>query len=154
MAASFITSIGLHFAHIDAGNTSRPDYAIAMLLTTAISTLVWVTVTFLTRPEDDAVLERFYRRVRPGGIGWRRVSERLGFGSDTIPGGSLAWINWIAGVAAVYSAVFGVGEFLVGSSVRGWVYSLVAMGSFLLIQRNLRADKTLERALTAPHASN
>ena len=154
MAASFVTSIGLHLAHVDAGNTSRPDYAIAMLLTTAISTGVWLTVTMLTPPEDDAVLERFYRRVRPGGVGWRRVSQRLGFGSDQIPGGSLAWVNWVAGVAAVYSAVFGVGEFLTGSSQSGWVYSLVAIAAFLLIQRNLRADKTLEGALTAPGATS
>jgi solute:Na+ symporter, SSS family len=153
MAASFITSIGLHFASIDAGNTSRSDYAIAMLLTTAVSTAVWVTVTLLTGPEDDAVLERFYRKVRPGGKGWRRVSERLGFGSDSIPGGALAWVNWVAGVAAVYSAVFGVGEFLTGTPTRGWLYSLVAIGSFLLIQRNLRADKTLDGALTPPPAN-
>jgi solute:Na+ symporter, SSS family len=154
MAASFITSIGLHLGHVDSGNTSRPDYAIAMLITTAVSTTVWLTVTMLTRPEDDAVLERFYRRVRPGGVGWRRISERLGFGSDSIPGGSLAWVNWIAGVAAVYSAVFGVGEFLTGSSQIGWVYSLVAIGSFLLIQRNLRADSTLEGALTASRGTS
>ena len=63
------------------------------------------------------MLERFYRRVRPGGVGWRRVSQRFGFGSDQIPGGAwVAWVNWVAGVAAVYSAVFGVGEFLTGSS--------------------------------------
>jgi solute:Na+ symporter, SSS family len=154
MAASFITSIGLHFAHIDSGNTSRPDYAIAMLLTTAVSTVVWVTVTLLTKPEDDAVLERFYRRVRPGGLGWRRVSDRLGLGSDRIPGGSLAWVNWAAGVAAVYCSVFGVGEFLTGSSRKGWIFSLVAVGSFLLIQRNLRSDPTLEGALTAPRAAS
>ncbi len=42
MAASFITSIGLHLAHVDSGNTSSPDYAIAMLVTTAISTAVWL----------------------------------------------------------------------------------------------------------------
>jgi SSS family solute:Na+ symporter len=154
MAASFITSIGLHLAHVDSGNTSRPDYAIAMLLTTAISTAVWLAVTMLTPPEDDAVLERFYRRVRPGGVGWRRISERLGFGSDSIPGGSLAWVNWVAGVAAVYSAVFGVGEFLIGSSANGWVYSLVAIGSFLLIQRNLRTDRTLEGALTGARVTS
>ena len=154
MAASFITSIGLHLAKVDSGNTSSTDYAVAMLVTTAISTTVWLAVTMLTRPEEDAVLERFYRRVRPGGVGWRRVSERLGFGSDQIPGGSLAWVNWIAGVAAVYSAVFGVGEFLTGSSATGWVYSLVAIGSFLLIQRNLRADSTLEGALTVSRGTS
>jgi SSS family solute:Na+ symporter len=143
MAASFITSIALHLGHVDAGNTSSGDYAKAMLITTAVATTVWLAVTFLTRPESDAVLDTFYRRVRPGGPGWRQVAQRLGYGKDPIPGGALSWVNWAAGVAAVYSSVFGVGEFLTGSSTKGWVYSAVALGSFLLIQRNLRADEQL-----------
>jgi SSS family transporter len=143
MAASFVTSITLHLSHVDAGNTSSGDYAKAMLITTAVATTTWLAVTFLTRPEPDAVLDRFYRRVRPGGPGWRRVAQRLGYGKDPIPGGALSWVNWLAGVAAVYSSVFGVGEFLTGSSSRGWLYMAVAVGSFLLIQRNLRADEQL-----------
>ncbi|HET9038543.1 MAG TPA: sodium:solute symporter family protein [Gemmatimonadales bacterium] len=143
MAASFITSIALHLAHVDAGDTSSTDYAKAMLITTVVATTVWLTVTYLTPPEPDEVLDRFYRKVRPGGPGWRRVAQRLGYGDDRIPGGALSWVNWAAGVAAVYSAVFGVGEFLVGSAASGWLYSAVAVGSFLLIQRNLRADEQL-----------
>jgi solute:Na+ symporter, SSS family len=143
MAASFVTSVALHLAHVDAGDTSSGDYAKAMLVTTLVATSVWLAVTLLTSPESDEVLERFYRRVRPGGPGWRRVSERLGFGREPIPGGTLSWINWVAGVAAVYSSVFGVGEFLTGSQARGWVYAAIAVGSFLLIQRNLRADERL-----------
>jgi Na+/proline symporter len=143
MAASFVTSIALHLGHVNAGDTSSGDYAKAMLITTAVATAVWVTVTFATEPESDAVLDKFYRRVRPGGPGWRRVAERLGFGKDPIPGGALSWINWAAGVAAVYSSVFGVGEFLTGSAARGWLYTAVAVASFLLIQRNLRADQQL-----------
>ena len=143
MAASFVTSIALHLGHVDVGNTSSGDYAKAMLITTAVATTVWLAVTFLTQPESDAVLDKFYRRVRPGGPGWRRVAQRLGYGKDPIPGGALSWVNWAAGVAAVYSSVFGVGEFLTGSPSRGWLYAAVAVGSFLLIQRNLRADQQL-----------
>jgi Na+/proline symporter len=150
MAASFITSIALHLGHVDAGDTSSTDYAKAMLITTFVATTVWLTVTFLTPPEPDAVLDRFYRKVRPGGPGWRRVAQRLGFGDDKIPGGALSWVNWAAGVAAVYSAVFGVGEFLVGSTRSGWIYSGVAVGSFLLIQRNLRADQQLASHVDTP----
>jgi hypothetical protein len=39
--------------------------------------------------------------------------------------------------------VFAVGEFLTGTALRGWLYSAVAVGAFLLIQRNLRADARL-----------
>jgi SSS family transporter len=143
MVASFVTSIALHLLHVDAGDTSSGQYALAMLVTVGVSTLTWLTVTLLTPPEPDAVLDNFYRRVRPGGPGWRRVAARLGYGTDTIPGGVLSWINWVAGVAAVYASVFAVGEFLTGTPLRGWVYSAVAVVAFLLIQRNLRADERL-----------
>jgi hypothetical protein len=143
MAASFVTSIALHLAGVDAGNTSSGDYAKAMLITTTVATAVWLAVTFLTQPESDGVLDGFYRRVRPGGPGWRRVSRRLGYGDDPIPGGALSWVNWLAGVTAVYAMVFGVGQFLTGSASRGWLYCAVAIGAFLLIQRNLRADERL-----------
>jgi len=143
MAASFVTSIALHLGGVDSGNTSSGDYAKAMLITTAVTTAVWLAVTMLTQPEADAVLDRFYRQVRPGGRGWRRVARRLGFGADRIPGGALSWVNWLAGVTAVYAAVFGVGEFLTGSTTRGWVECLIAVGAFLLIQRNLRSDERL-----------
>ncbi|HTC24758.1 MAG TPA: sodium:solute symporter family protein, partial [Gemmatimonadales bacterium] len=87
MAASFLVSFGLQAAHLDSGNTSSADYAIAMLTTVGITTAVWLTVTLLTPPESPETLERFYRRVRPGGAGWRQVAGRLGYGNDQIPGG-------------------------------------------------------------------
>jgi hypothetical protein len=78
------------------------------------------------------------------------VSHRLGFGDDKIPGGALSWVNWLAGVAAVYSAVFGVGQFLTGSPLTGWIYSGVAVVAFLLIQRNLRLDPQLMTHVDTP----
>src|SRR5215208_5764627 len=143
MAASFVTSVILHFAGVNATDTSSGDYALAMLITVGVTTIVWLAVTYLTAPEPDAVLDRFYRRVRPGGWGWRPVAERLGFGDDRIPGGALSVLNWIAGVVAVFSALFGVGAFLTGTRLQGILYSLVAIGAFALIQRNLRADEQL-----------
>jgi SSS family solute:Na+ symporter len=143
MAASFVTSIVLHFAGVNSGDTSNRDYALAMIITVGITTVVWISVTFLTAPEPDAVLDRFYRKVRPGGPGWRSVSTRLGFGDDRIPGGALSFFNWIAGVVAVFAALFGVGEFLTGSTRDGVLYSIAAVAAFALIMRNLQADAQL-----------
>jgi SSS family solute:Na+ symporter len=143
MAASFATSIALQLAHVDAGNTSGPDYAIAMLVTVGVTTAVWLTVTFLTPPEHPDTLDKFYRQVRPGGAGWRTVAKRLGYGDDAIPGGALSWVNWVAGVIAVYAAVFGVGALLTGQRVTGLLDLALATGAFALIQRNLRNDPQL-----------
>ncbi len=150
MVASFVTSISLaRFGH-SMSDTGTPDYAFTLLATVAVSTAVWLAVTFLTAPESEETLDRFYRQVRPGGPGWRRVAGRLGFSEDRIPGGALSWLNWVAGLLAVYAAVFAVGAVVTGFPLRALVYVIVAIGAFLLIQRNLRSDKTLEGPLTVP----
>src|SRR5665647_2189252 len=88
--------------------------AIVMLLTVAITTAVWVLVTFLTKPVPDATLDAFYQRVRPGGPGWETVSRRLGFGREPIPGGAMSFVNWILGIILVYTALFGIGKIVFG----------------------------------------
>ena len=150
MAASFVTSLVLWFAGVDSADTTTGDYAVAMLVTVGVTTVVWLSATLLTPPEAPETLERFYRQVRPGGRGWATVSGRLGFGNDQVPGGVLSWVNWAAGVAAVYSAVFGVGALLTGSPGRGWIYLGVAAASFALIQRNLQRDPMLSGAVDSP----
>jgi SSS family solute:Na+ symporter len=143
MTASFITSIILARFGYTLDDLARPTYAITMLITVLVTTVVWLGVTFGTRPESDATLERFYRRVRPGGPGWRAVSGKLGYADDPIPGGALSWVNWVAGLAAVYCAVVSLGQLLTGSDLRGLLYGIGAIAAFALIQRNLRADAQL-----------
>ncbi|HEY0527690.1 MAG TPA: sodium:solute symporter family protein [Gemmatimonadaceae bacterium] len=111
-----------------------------MLITVAVSTVVWLGVTFATKPEPDIVLDAFYRRVRPGGPGWARVSERAGFGREGIPGGALAWTNWIAGIVAVYSSLFGIGKIILGNLVQGFVMLAIAVVAFAWIARSFREE--------------
>jgi Na+/proline symporter len=143
MVASFVTSVVLASYGHDLSNPASVTYAKTMLVTVLVTTVVWLSVTYLTQPESTATLDRFYHRVRPGGPGWGVVSRRLGFGDDPIPGGALSWVNWIAGIAAVYCSVFSVGAFLTQSPGSGLVYAGVAIGAFALIMRNLRADERL-----------
>jgi SSS family transporter len=146
MIASFVAAVTLHFAGVDAADTSIGDYAFAMLVSVGFATVTWVTVTLLTAPEPDPVLDNFYRRVRPGGPGWRRVARRLGYSYDPIPGGALSWVNWVAGVVAGYTSLFGLGAMVTGRPRAGVLYAVVAIAAFMLIQRNLR----LEMQATAP----
>jgi Na+/proline symporter len=115
--------------------------SVVMLVTVAISTVVWVTVTFVTRPESDAVLDSFYRRVRPGGPGWARVSARLGFGREQIPGGRRAWANWVAGIIAVYSSLFGIGKVIFGDIGIGLLLLAIAAVAFVFISRSFRGEE-------------
>jgi solute:Na+ symporter, SSS family len=143
MAASFITSVVLARYGYTLEDLSRPTYAVTMLITVLVTTVVWLGVTFATQPETEKTLDRFYRQVRPGGPGWRRVAARLGYGDDRIPGGALSWVNWVAGLAAVYCALVSLGALLTGSSTRGLLYGAAAIAAFALIMRNLQADEQL-----------
>jgi Na+/proline symporter len=141
MVASFVVSvsaINIVKPRFPAGDL-RAD-AWVMLVTVAVSTVVWLGVTFATKPEPDRVLEAFYRRVRPGGPGWAVVSERIGFGRENIPGGALAWTNWIAGIVAVYSSLFGIGKIVLGNLLQGLVMLAIAVIAFAWIARSFREE--------------
>src|SRR5438552_9634381 len=91
MIASFAVSL-LGFAYLKPRFAANDPNATAtiMLVTVACSTVVWLAVTLMTRPEPDAVLEAFYRRVRPRGPGWAQGSGRLCRGAAPPPRGALA----------------------------------------------------------------
>jgi hypothetical protein len=88
-----------------------------MLATVGISTVVWIGVTVLTPPEPEATLVAFYRRVRPGGRGWRRIARAAGVGPEPVAGSPFNALNWLAGVACVYATLFGIGRWVLGGFV-------------------------------------
>ena len=111
MASSFAVAVVL-FAMDKAGH--GVDSSVALLITVAVTTIVWVAVTLITPPAAEATLDAFYAKVRPAGPGWAPVRARTGApGSpDSLP---QALLGWVAGLLAVYSALFGTGAFLYGN---------------------------------------
>jgi Na+/proline symporter len=162
MIASFLTSFFVlgYFgswatpAVVAAGGPSADAWVI--IITVTVTTVVWLVVTFVTSPEPDEVLAAFYRRVRPGGPGWARVSKQLGYGTEPIPGGALAWTNWIAGIIAVYGTLFGIGKLVFGETVRGLVLLVVALAAFLWIARSFREEEEemARGAMPVPEAAD
>jgi Na+/proline symporter len=141
MIASFVVSLlAISFIKPLFDPSDLRADAWVMLVTVAVSTVVWLGVTFATKPEPDRVLESFYRRVRPGGPGWATVSTRAGFGRESIPGGALAWTNWIAGIVAVYSTLFGIGKLVLGDLLQGFVMLALAVVAFSWIARSFREE--------------
>jgi SSS family solute:Na+ symporter len=150
MIASFVVSLialAVVKSRLPADSPLVQTYV--MLITVAVSTVVWLSVTFLTKPEPDAKLEAFYEKVRPGGRGWRRISDRLGYGGETIPGGALAWTNWLAGIVAVYSTLFGIGKLVFGETMTGFIMLVVAAVAFAWIAKAFREEDKGERAQAA-----
>ena len=141
MIASLLVSVFLWFgAGLDPDDPTQ--WAWIMIATVSASTAVWLAVTLATTPEEDRVLLAFYRRVRPGGPGWRRVSRQLGFGEEPMEGGPLNWTNWVAGVLCVYASLFGVGQILFGAWGRGMGLLAGGAACFAWIAWNLSSDQS------------
>ncbi len=130
--------------------TDALEGAYLMLTTTAITTVVWLAATLLTRPTPAATLDAFYHRVRPGGAGWRAVATRLGYGAEPVAGGALSWVNWVAGVVSVYATLFGLGRLLFGATLQGLGWLGLAGLCFWWIGRSLRTLRIDAVPVTQP----
>lgn len=100
------------------------------------TTIVWLIVTYLTKPTDEKVLFSFYRKVHPGGILWKKISDKLPeVVSDT--GFFNMFINWLFGVILVYSILFGTGKLIFGEIGTAVLYFSASAASILVIYKNL-----------------
>jgi Na+/proline symporter len=101
------------------------------------TTIVWLLATFLTAPVRQATLLEFYKKVHPGGIGWKPIAEKLPHVKGDSGFGHMA-INWLCGVVLVYSALFGIGELIFGNYVAGVLYLAVAVFAVSVIYSQLK----------------
>ncbi|MBV8331854.1 MAG: Na+:solute symporter [Candidatus Eremiobacteraeota bacterium] len=140
MASSFVVSAGF-FA---AGKLGHPAASTTVLLVTvAVTTLVWLAVTFATPAVDEAVLEAFYAKVRPAGPGWSAVRRRGGLPpSPDSP--AQAFAGWTFGLAAIYGALFATGAFVYGRSLEGLTWGVVSVAGVIGLVTIIRRTFTSE----------
>jgi Na+/proline symporter len=113
MAASLIVSVLLQLQF-----KMKSDDPRLVLITVACSTILWLVATFVTAPEEEAVLVSFYRRVRPSASLWGPIARKV---SD-IPAqhdGGCNLRDWVFGCLLVYLTLFGVGKLIFGQRALG-----------------------------------
>ncbi|HKV61841.1 MAG TPA: sodium:solute symporter family protein [Candidatus Acidoferrum sp.] len=145
MIAAFIVSMSL--TRIQFAGTSSVVFAKSALITTAVTTAVWLLVTFLTKPEPDSKLLEFYRRVRPTIHGWKRVAA---LAPEVTPVRDLGanTFDWIMGCSLVYCCMFSVGELALHEWLAGTVLMIIAAlsGYFIYWSLSRRGWETLSGA--------
>jgi Na+/proline symporter len=119
-------------------------FAILLLITTGITTLAWLAVTYATAPEPVATLRTFYARVRPGGPGWRAIVPEAGAEGRLASG----LVQWAVGCVVVYLGLFGIGDVILGRPTRGLATLVIAAA---LTAYLVRATRARGDAVPAPH---
>lgn len=104
-------------ARLDAFYGADYDFLRAFFILVSCSVL-WVVVAYLTPPDPDDHLERFYRKVRPGGW-WGPVADRCAdVPTDLMPAWR-RWMGWAAGMVFLYGSLVGIGHLLTGRTATG-----------------------------------
>ncbi len=115
---------------------------IKLLAGVGITTLAWVTVTFLTAPSSQETMLRFFKLIQPSPTGWKPVIEK-GIASgeldsnEIIPGKLPNQIlGMFLGCILVYSALFSIGFIIYGNMMPALLSGFVALISGYLMLKN------------------
>ena len=107
----------------------------------AVTTSVWLLITFLTPSESKEVLRSFYTKIQPGGPGWKKVINAAKDESIDLTEGETGWtvpsgiIAMLLGCLMIYSIMFATGYFIYGEYQLALPLSAIAVVSaFFLIK--------------------
>lgn len=115
-----------------------PDGHWRLLIGVGITTVAWLAATFMTRPEEDHVLKRFYEHVGPASVGWKPVLLR---NPEIVEEkGQLPFeiMLMVTGCFTVYSALFATGFWIYGNTLSGFVATMVAIAGSMIILMNTK----------------
>jgi Na+/proline symporter len=112
------------------------SYESSLIIIVAWSTLVWLTVTFLTKPAGEQKLMDFYRKVHPGGKGWKGIARKLPDVKGDSGFGQL-FVNYICGCVLVMFTLFGMGKIIFKEYISGAIFIIIALAAGAIIYRNL-----------------
>jgi Na+/proline symporter len=152
MIAAFIVSTSLR--GVQFSGSISVVFAKTTMITTGATTIVWVVTTLLTRPEADDRLLRFYRRVQPTVLGWKRIAA---LAPDIKPVRDLGAnaFDWVMGCTLVYCCLFGIGELVLQAWFSGALLLTLAAaaGYFIYWSLSRRGWETLSGRTEKPIAA-
>lgn len=113
------------------------SYSGKLLTTVAATTVVWLGVTFATRPVEDEQLRSFVERIRPGSLGWNRIYRKYSLRTEPFLVRAIG--RWLVGLAGLFALNFGVGLVLLARPLPGTGLIAVSVVALAALCRDLRS---------------
>ena len=112
------------------GISIQVHHKLMIIVPTAI--IVWLAVTFLTKPESNATLTTFYQRIQPGGW-WGSFAQ----GATLQPVTKGFFFNWLAGIGLIYGLNFAIGNWMFGNTGNALILFAISGIGFWWLWNNL-----------------
>lgn len=133
MAISF--AVAVYFELIYKGDLAAHE---KLVIGVVLTTIGWLLVTFLTKPESDEVLRKFYLQVRPHNVGWKGWLRKTGTKDATRENSSSLGFDLTAmllGCTMVYGYLFGLGYWIYGDVLMAMIFLGVGVLSTFILWR-------------------
>jgi solute:Na+ symporter, SSS family len=113
------------------------DFANGVLFSVGITTVVWLIITFLTKPTESEKTQAFYDKVKPTGV-WGK------YGSPD--NSNMWWLTgaWISGIIMVYSVLFCTGKIIFQEWDQALWYGVTVVISFEFFRRLAKKGKLFQ----------
>ena len=112
-----------------------------LILGVAITTFSWILITYLTPEEDKEVLRDFYKKIQPGGKGWKKVVDQAKDDGIDLIGKKEAWdvptgiLCMVLGCFFIYSILFSIGYLLYSEYTFAIILLTVSIVSLFFLQK-------------------
>ena len=136
MIVSFLVAIIFEF--IIPNNFSVEE---KLIIGVTITTISWLIVTLITPPSSMETLQNFYKKIQPGGPGWKKVIEESEAKGINITGKKEKWdvpsgiLCMLFGSISVYSILFGIGYLLYSKTTTGIIFMLISVVSVIVLMK-------------------
>ncbi|MBY5951778.1 Na+:solute symporter [Algoriphagus marincola] len=129
MAISFLVAIFFEVINPNLGLIDIPDNQayLKLVYSVSITTVGWLLVTFLTQPEKDEILLKFYRKVHPAAFGWKKVLDRYPEEKQDMGQLPKEIGLMLIGSIMIYAALFATGFWIYGESLNGTIATIVSL---------------------------
>jgi Na+/proline symporter len=104
-----------------------------------VTSIIWLTATFVTQPESKEVLRSFYLKIQPGGPGWAKVVDEAEAENVEIVKTNEKWSvpsgikAMLSGVVLIYSIMFATGYWIYGEYQLAIILTVVVAVSALVL---------------------
>ena len=118
-------------------------------LTVLVTTIIWIIVTFLTKPESDQTLIKFYNKTNPGGPSWTYYFKSVCKQKEINYLTSKKWIvpsgilSVLLGCVLIYSILFTTGFWIYGdikSALITTILIIISIYFLIKVWGNLKSD--------------
>ena len=143
MIVSFLVALAFEF--IIPNNFSVEE---KLIIGVTITTVSWLIITMITPPSSIETLQNFYKKIQPGGPGWKTIIKKSEESGIIITGKKEKWdvpsgiLCMFFGCISIYSILFGIGYILYSKTLLGLIFIFISILSVLILMKLWRRLST------------